>query len=120
MCKHAKFSESSMHLIQSMLEYDPAKRLTLKEIQVHEWFNELDEDVSQEDVRNYFTVRADHEDTRTRGAISTRSIGKAEDLYEGFKVQLETVPAYSHDATEFILAANKKISDVVKALEEFC
>jgi len=46
MCKHAKFSESSMHLIQSMLEYDPAKRLTLKEIQVHEWFNELDEDVS--------------------------------------------------------------------------
>ena len=42
--KNKKLSENCKDLISKMLEPDPSKRITLREIRDHPWFSEDDED----------------------------------------------------------------------------
>lgn len=52
---YVTFSESCKNLLENMLKYDPNQRISLKDIVKHDWFNELSDITTSEEVKALFS-----------------------------------------------------------------
>lgn len=108
-----------------MLEYEPADRISLADIQNHDWVLELSSINSADDVKAEFVRTTDPaREGRFRGVIVNTGEKGGTDPYkdnaEDFIVKEEEYPAYNRDLREIEVAQAVNITEIIDSLNKFC
>lgn len=98
--KYASFTEDVQDLLNQMLEYDPAKRIRLTDIALHQWLDIVDH-VDHADQLKQRSQRTHKRPVNKRGLLLGDHGGTLSDQdEEGFVITLLERRAYTHDGRE--------------------